>query len=140
MHLGDRWIYTKTDSRYKKSEQIVVQIISTSIIKWKTYYVFNRLPFIPRLENANNVLVRYDPDTKRLLYLVEGKELPLLPVGPGLDAKFDASVDEKGKRVFNRLSYMTCVDCEDKGMEMVFDQGIGVTANPDHPRVGDGKL
>jgi hypothetical protein len=129
MHLGDRWIYTKTDSRYKKSEQIVVQIISTSIIKWKTYYVFNRLPFIPRLEDANNVLVRYDPDTKRLLYLVEGKEVPLLPVGPGLDAKFDASVDETGKRVVNRLSYITCVNCEDRGMEMVFDRGIGVTAN-----------
>jgi hypothetical protein len=128
MHLGDRWIYTKTASREKKSEQIVVQIISTPIIKWKTYYVFNRLPFIPRLENANNVLVRYDPDTKRLLYWVEGKELPLLPVGPGMDAKFDASVDETGKRVVNRLSYITCADCEDKGMEMVFDRGIGVTA------------
>ena len=128
MHLGDRWIYVKTDSRYKKSEQIVVQIINTSIIKWKTYYVFNRLPFVPRLENASNVLVRYDLDTKRLLYLAEGKELALLPLGPGLDAKFDASVDEKGKRVVSRLSYMTCVNCEDQGMEMVFDQGIGVTA------------
>jgi len=128
MHLGDRWIYLRTDSRFKKSEQIVVQIINTSIIKWKTYYVFNRLPFVPRLENANNVLVRYDPDNKRFLYLLEGKELPLFPVGLGVAAKFDASVDENGKRVFNRLSYLTCVDCEDQGMEMVFDQGVGVTA------------
>ena len=128
LNYGNHWIYLRTDSRFKKSEQIGVEIISTPIIKWKTYYVFNQLPFIPGLEDASNVLVRYDAETKRLLRLEEGKELPLLPVGSGTDAKFDASVDESGVRVANRMSYITCADCEDKGLEMVFDRGIGITA------------
>ena len=128
LNLGNRWIYTRTDSRFKKAEQISVEIISTPIIKWRTYYVFSRLPFVPGLEDANNVLVRYDPETKCLLRLIEDREVSLFPVGQSIDAKFDASVDENGVPVANRLSYITCADCEDKGMEMVFDRGIGVTA------------
>ncbi|MFN8008050.1 MAG: BsuPI-related putative proteinase inhibitor [Terriglobia bacterium] len=128
LHVGNRWVYTKTNSQFKKSEQVIVQIINTTILKWKTYYVFNRLPFVPGLESASNVLLRYDPEARQLLRLAEGVELPVFPVGSGTDSKFDISVDETGKRVLNRLSYLTCVNCEDKGMEIVFDRGMGITA------------
>src|SRR2546428_6860729 len=128
LNLGNRWIYSKTDSRFKKTEIIKVEIISTPILKWKTYYVFNHLPFIPALENAHNVLVRYDEETKRFLRLSPEGETPLFPVGEDVDAKFDVSVDENAKPVANRLSYMTCSDCQDSGIEIVLDRGIGPVA------------
>ena len=128
LNLGNRWIYSKTDSRFKKTEIIKVEIISTPILKWKTYYVFNHLPFIPALENAHNVLVRYDEETKRFLRLSPEGETPLFPVGEDVDAKFDVSVDENAKPVANRMSYMTCSDCQDSGIEIVLDRGIGPVA------------
>ena len=128
LSLGNRWIYSKTDSRFKKAETIKVEIISTPILKWKTYYVFNHLPFIPALENAHNVLVRYDEGTKRFLRLTPEGETPLFPVGEEVDAKFDVSVDENEKPMANRMSYITCPDCLDSGIEIVFDRGIGPVA------------
>jgi hypothetical protein len=128
LNLGNRWIYTHTESRFKKTDAVRVEIISTPIIKWKTYYIFSQLPFVPGLESANNVPVRYDVETRRFLRLTERGEVPLLPVGPDSDARFDPSVDENGKPVQNRQSYLTCPDCSDSGMEIVFDRGTGVTA------------
>jgi len=125
LNLGNRWIYSRTDSRFKKTESVKVEIISTPIIKWKTYYVVSHLPFVPGLENANNVLVRFDDETKRFLRLAPEGELPLFPVGESADAKFDVSLDENQKQVPNRMSYLTCPDCADAGMEIVFDRGIG---------------
>ena len=80
------------------------------------------------MESANNVPIRYDPDTKRFVRLAQEGELPLFPVGEDSDASFEASVDENGRAVPNRMSYLTCADCADSGMEMVFDRGMGVTA------------
>jgi hypothetical protein len=128
LNLGNRWIYTRTESRFKKTDAVRVEIISTPIIKWKTYYIFSQLPFVPGLESANNVPVRYDPETRRFLRLNERGEVPLFPVGQDNDAKFDASLDEYDRPVSNRLSYLTCADCPDSGTEIVFDRGTGVTA------------
>ena len=128
LNLGNRWIYTRTESRFKKTDAVRVEIISTPIIKWKTYYIFSQLPFVPGLESANNVPVRYDLETRRFLRLTERGEVPLFPVGLESDARFDASVDENGTPVQNRQSYLTCPDCSDSGMEIVFDRGTGVTA------------
>src|SRR5262245_35522629 len=63
--LGNRWIYTHTESRFKKTDTIRMAIISTPIIRWRTWYIFSQLPFVPGLESANNVPIRYDDDTKR---------------------------------------------------------------------------
>ena len=128
LNPGNRWIFSKTDSRFKKTDTVKVEIISTPIIKWKTYYVFNQLPFLPGLEGANNILVRYDSVTKRYLRLTQEGELPLFPVGSEADAKFDASVDEANNPVANRMSYLTCLRCSDAGIEIVFDRGIGIVA------------
>jgi hypothetical protein len=128
LNLGNRWIYTRTDTRFKKVDTVRVEIISTPIVRWKTYYIFSQLPFVPRLENANNIPVRYDPDTRRLLRLTEKGEVALFPVGQDNDAAFGASVDENGQPVSNRLSYLTCAGCPDSGMEIVFDRGVGITA------------
>jgi hypothetical protein len=128
LNLGNRWIYTRTESRFKKTDTVRIGIISTPIIRWRTWYIFSQLPFAPGLESANNVPIRYDDDTKRFVRLAQEGELPLFPVGDDSDAAFEASVDENGRAVPNRLSYLTCADCADSGMEMVFDRGMGVTA------------
>jgi hypothetical protein len=128
LNLGNRWIYTKSESRFKKTDTVRIEIISAPIIRWRTWYIFSQLPFAPGLESANNVPIRYDPDTKRFVRLAQEGEVPLFPVGEDSDASFDASVDENGRAVPNRTSYLTCADCTDSGMEMVFDRGVGVTA------------
>ena len=128
LNLGNRWIYTRTESRFKKTDTVRMEIISTPIIRWRTWYIFSQLPFAPGLESANNVPIRYDDDTKRFVRLAQEGELPLFPVGDDSDAAFEASVDENGRAVPNRVSYLTCADCADSGMEMVFDRGMGVTA------------
>jgi hypothetical protein len=125
LNFGNRWIYSRTDSRFKKIETVKVEIISTPIIKWKTYYVVSHLPFIPGLENANNVLIRFDDEAKRFLRLTPEGEAPLFPVGEAADAQFDFSVDENQNQMPNRMSYLTCRDCADAGTEIVFDRGIG---------------
>jgi Intracellular proteinase inhibitor len=125
LSLGNRWIYSRTDSRFKKTDMVKVEVISTPIIKWKTYYVVSHLPFVPGLENANNVLIRFDDATKKFLRLTPEGEAPLFPVGESADARFDVSVDENQKQMANRMSYLTCPDCADSGMEIVFDRGIG---------------
>ncbi|HVN82803.1 MAG TPA: BsuPI-related putative proteinase inhibitor [Terriglobia bacterium] len=126
--LGNRWIYNKTESRFKKTDTVKVEIIRTPIIKWKTYYVFNQLPFVPGLENANNIPVRYDAPSRSFLKLTPDGEKSLFPVGEQADARFASSVDERSNPVENRLSYMACVRCQNAGMEMVFDRGVGVVA------------
>lgn len=128
LNLGNRWIYTRSESRFKKSDTLRIEIISTPIIRWRTWYIFSQLPFAPGLESANNVPIRYDPDTKRLVRLAQEGEVPVFPTGEDNDASFDVSVDENGRTVPNRMSYLTCADCTDSGMEMVFDRGMGVTA------------
>ncbi|MCI0351658.1 MAG: BsuPI-related putative proteinase inhibitor, partial [Acidobacteriales bacterium] len=128
LNLGNRWIYTRKESRFKKTDTVRVEIISAPIIRWRTWYIFSQLPFAPGLESANNVPIRYDPETKRFLRLTQDGEAPLFPVGEDSDGTFDASVDENGRPMPNRVSYLTCADCADSGMEMVFDRGLGVTA------------
>ena len=128
LNLGNRWIYTKAETRFKKTDTVRIEIISAPIIRWRTWYIFSQLPFAPGLESANNVPIRYDPDTKRFVRLAQEGEVPLFPVGEDSDASFDASVDENGRPVPNRVSYLTCADCTDSGMEIVFDRGMGVTA------------
>ncbi|MSO24131.1 MAG: hypothetical protein EXQ58_12990 [Acidobacteria bacterium] len=128
LNLGNRWIYTKAESRFKKTDTVRIEIISAPIIRRRTWYIFNQLSFAPGLESANNVPIRYDADTKRFVRLAQEGEMPLFPVGEDSDASFDASVDENGRAVPNRMSYLTCADCTDSGMEMVFDRGMGVTA------------
>jgi len=128
LNLGNRWIYTRTESRFKKTDTLRIEIISTPIIRWRTWYIFSQLPFAPGLESANNVPIRYDAEAKRFVRLAQEGEVPLFPAGDDNDASFDASVDENGKAVPNRLSYLTCADCPDAGMEMIFDRGVGVTA------------
>ena len=128
LNLGNRCIYSKTESRFKKTDSVKVEIISTPIIKWKTYYVFNQLPFVPGLESATNILVRYDLASHRFLKLTREGEKALFPVGEQADARFAPSVDERNQPVENRESYLACVRCQNAGMEMVFDRGIGVVA------------
>ncbi|MEW5977143.1 MAG: BsuPI-related putative proteinase inhibitor [Acidobacteriota bacterium] len=128
LRLGNRWFYSKTDSRFKKSDDVKIEIISRPIIKWKTWYVFNQLPFVPGLEGANNVLVRYDDETRRFVRLTQEGEVVLFPVGFEKDSEFAASVDEKQQVVPNRFSYLTCLSCADSGTEVVFDRGVGVVA------------
>ncbi len=126
LDLGNRWIYSRTDSRFKKTDSVRVEIISRPIIRWKTYYVFNRFPFLPGLENANNILIRYDGESRQYLRLTEEGEAPLFAVGGDTDAKFDVSVNEDTTSVANRMSYLTCLSCTDAGMEVVFDKGVGI--------------
>jgi len=81
LNLGNRWIYTRAESRFKKTDTVRIEIISTPIIRWRTWYIFSQLPFAPGLESANNVPIRYDDDTKRFVRLAQEGELPLFPVG-----------------------------------------------------------
>jgi hypothetical protein len=112
----------------KKSDRVRVEIISAPIIKWKTYYVFNQLPFVPGLDNANNILIRYDMPSHRFMRLSKDEEKPVFPVGEQADARFTSALDERDQPMENRLSYLSCVRCQNAGMEMVFDRGIGVVA------------
>ncbi len=128
LNLGNRWIYAKTESRFKRTDRIKVEIIRTPIIKWKTYYVFNQLPFVPGLENASNILVRYDTPTRRYLWLAPEGDKPLFPVGEQADARLTPSVDEQERPVANRVSYLGCMRCQNAGMEIVFDRGVGAVA------------
>ena len=45
-----------------------------------------------------------------------------------------------GLPVANRLSYLTCPDCEDSGLEMIFDRGLGIVEVGRLFRLGLGKL
>ena len=132
LQLGNRWIYEKEDSRFQRKTTVKIEIISRPILKWTTYYVFNQLPFVPGLEGERNVVVRYDQATHQFLHLIaqgqEEEEIPLFPVGESADAIFDESPGDDGLPVANRLSYLTCPDCEDSGLEMVFDRGLGIAA------------
>jgi hypothetical protein len=105
--LGNRWIYTRAESRFKRSDTVRIEIISTPIIRWRTWYIFSQLPFAPGLESANNIPIRYDTDAKRFVRLAQEGEVPLFPVGEDSDASFDTSVDENGRAVPNRMSYLT---------------------------------
>ena len=130
LQLGNRWIYDREDSRFQRTTQVKVEIIARPILKWTTYYVFNQLPFVPGLEGEQNVVVRYDPDARRFLRLIaqdqDQEEIPLFPVGESADAILDQSPGDDGLPVANRLSYLTCPDCEDSGLEMIFDRGLGI--------------
>ncbi len=126
--LGNRWIYTRTESRLKKKDTVRIEIISTPILKWKTYYVFNQLPFVPGLESANNIMIRYDTATRRFVKLAPDGEKPLFPIGEEPDARFEPSVDDQNRSMANRVSYLGCLHCENAGTEMVFDRGIGIVA------------
>jgi hypothetical protein len=128
LNLGNRWIYTRSESRFKKTDTVRIEIISTPIIRWRTWYIFSQIPFAPGLESANNVPIRYDSEARRFVRLAQEGEVPLFPTGEDNDASFDVSVDENGRTVPNRMSYLTCAECADSGMEMVFDRGMGVTA------------
>src|SRR5437867_4037508 len=114
LSLGNRWIYSKTDSRFKKAETIKVEIISTPILKWKTYYVFNHLPFIPALENAHNVLVRYDEGTKRFLRLTPEGETPLFPVGERMESEKVIKKEPKSGPVVSRADPNLSFEVEKK--------------------------
>ena len=130
LQLGNRWIYDREDSRFQRTSQVKVEIIARPILKWTTYYVFNQLPFVPGLEGEQNVVVRYDQDTRRYLRLIaldqDQEEIPLFPVGESADAILDQSPGDDGLPVPNRLSYLTCPDCEASGLEMIFDRGLGI--------------
>jgi hypothetical protein len=126
--IGNRWIYTRSESRLNKKDTVRIEIISTPIIKWKTYYVFNQLPFVPGLESANNILVRYDTPMQCFVKLTPEGDKPLFPAGAEADALFEPSVDSENRPVANRLSYLGCLHCENAGMEMVFDRGVGIVA------------
>ncbi len=128
LKLGNRWIYTYTESRFNKKDLVRVEIISTPIIHGKTYYIFSHLPFAPKLETANNIPIRYEDATNQLMRLTQEGEVPLFPADEDADARFDVSVDESGQLFPNRMSYLTCADCPDRGIEIVFDRGVGVTA------------
>ena len=130
LQLGNRWIYEREDSRFQRTTRVKIEIISRPILKWTTYYVFNQLSFVPGLEGERNVVVRYDQATRRFLRLIaqdqEREEVPLFPVGESADAVFDQSPGDDGLPVANRLSYLTCPDCENSGLEMIFDRGLGI--------------
>ena len=130
LQLGNRWIYEREDSRFQRTTQVKVEIIARPILEWTTYYVFNQLPFVPGLEGEQNVVVRYDQDTRRFLRLIaqdqDREEIPLFPVGESADAIIDQSPGHDGLPVANRLSYLTCPDCEASGLEMIFDRGLGI--------------
>src|SRR5947207_1715731 len=59
LNLGNRWIYTRRESRFKKTDTVRIEIISAPIIRRRTWYIFSQLPFAPGLESANNVPIRY---------------------------------------------------------------------------------
>lgn len=130
LQLGNRWIYDRFNSQLQQIEKVKVEVISRPIMEWKTYYTFNQLPFVPGLETKRNILIRYDRLSKRYVRLVRKdeifKEIPLFPIGESADATFDYSLDEQKLPVVNRLSYLTCLHCEDAGIELVFDNGIGI--------------
>ena len=130
LQLGNRWIYERMDSRFKRTERVKIEIIARPIIRWTTYYAFNQLPFVPGLEGEPNLLIRYDQSTQRFVRLIpegqDGEEVPLFPADGSTDANFDHSLENKGCPVANRLSYLTCSDCENIGLEIVFDRGLGI--------------
>ena len=130
LHLGNRWVYERFNSQLQQVEKVKIEVISTPIMKWKTYYTFNQLPFVPRLETKRNILVRYNRLSKRYVHLIRRdevfEEVPLFPVGESTDATFDYSLDDQKLPVLNRFSYLTCLHCEDAGIELVFDNGLGI--------------
>ena len=130
LQLGNRWIYERIDSRFKRTERVKIEIIARPIIRWTTYYAFNQLPFVPGLEGKRNLLIRYDQSTQRFVRLIpegqEGEEVPLFPADGSTDANFDHSLGGAGYPVANRRSYLTCSDCDNIGLEIVFDRGLGV--------------
>ena len=130
LQLGNRWIYEQEDSRFQRTTQVKIEIIARPILQWTTYYVFNQLPFVPGLEGERNVVVRYDQDNRRFLRLIaqdQGREeIPLFPVGESADAIINQSLGNDGLPVENRLSYLTCSDCEDSGLEIILDRGLGI--------------
>ena len=95
LQLGNRWIYEREDSRFQRTTQVKVEIIARPILQWTTYYVFNQLPFVPGLEGEQNVVVRYEQDTRQYLRLIaqdqDQEEIPLFPVGESADAILDQS-------------------------------------------------
>lgn len=130
LQLGNRWIYEREDSRFQRTTQVKIEIIARPILTWTTYYVFNQLPFVPGLEGEHNLVVRYEQDTRQFLRLIaqdqDQEEIPLFPVGESADAIIDQSPGDDGLPVANRLSYLTCPDCEASGLEMIFDRGLGI--------------
>lgn len=128
LQVGNKWTYLHKDSRYRSSDRVKVEIVSTTIIQWKSYYVFNSLPFVPGLDQLGTLFVRYDEATRRYVRLTREGEVPLFPVGRQSDSKIDHSVDEQEKLVAGRLSYLTCVSCASSGVEIVFDKGVGISA------------
>ena len=130
LQLGNRWIYEREDSRFQRTTQVKIEIIARPILTWTTYYVFNQLPFVPGLEGEHNLVVRYNHETRQFLRLIaqdqDQEEIPLFPVGESADAIVDQSPGDDGLPVANRLSYLTCPDCEASGLEMIFDRGLGI--------------
>jgi hypothetical protein len=126
LQVGNKWTYLHKDSRYHSSDRIKVEIVSTTIIQWKSYYVFSTLPFVPGLDQLGTLFVRYDEAARRYVRLTREGEVALFPVGRQSDSKFDRSVDEQEKLVAGRLSYLTCVSCASTGVEIVFDKGVGI--------------
>ena len=130
LQLGNRWIYERFNSQLQRTEKIKIEVISTPIIRWKTYYTFNQLPFVPGLETKRNILIRYNRLDKRYVRLIRQdqvfEEVPLFPIGESDDATFDHSLDDQKLPVANRLSYLTCLNCENAGIELVFDNGLGI--------------
>jgi hypothetical protein len=128
LNPGNRWIYQRADSRFKSTERITVAIIGTPIIKWKTYYAFNQLPFVPGTGRLGQVLIRYDTSSRRFVRLAKEGDVPLFPVEDSSDAKVDTAVDDQGNPVPHRLSYLTCLSCAETGVEVLFDRGVGIVA------------
>ena len=74
LQVGNKWTYLHKDSRYRSSDRIKVEIVSTTIIQWKSYYVFSALPFVPGLDQLGTLFVRYDEAARRYVRLTrEGK-------------------------------------------------------------------
>lgn len=128
LQVGNKWTYLHKDSRYRSSDRIKVEIVSTTIIQWKSYYVFSALPFVPGLDQLGTLFVRYDEAARRYVRLTREGEVALFPVDRQSDSKFDRSVDEQEKLVAGRLSYLTCASCASTGVEIVFDKGVGISA------------
>jgi hypothetical protein len=128
LQVGNKWTYLHKDSRYRSSDRIKIEIVSTTIIQWKSYYVFNNLPFIPGLDPLGTLFIRYDETNRRYVRLTREGEIPLFPVGSSANSKFDQSVDDQDKPVPGRLSYLTCVSCSSTGVEIIFDKGVGISA------------
>jgi hypothetical protein len=128
LQVGNRWTYLHKDSRFQGTDKVRIEITGTTIIQWKSYYVFSSLPFVPGLDQLGALMIRYDEANRRYVRLTREGEVPLFPVGGNSDSQFDHSVDDQDKLVPGRLSYLTCVSCQSTGGEMVFDKGVGIVA------------